>query len=107
MNDHYEFANTLFYAIVETLDTAPQPQTRAEPDPLPEGAPRVYASVYAGVTVYKERWYISNWSMDKKPKHGRLRPRTPEGERLSATDRAQALGLDYLERRDGRHEPLC
>lgn len=67
--------------------------------------PHVFGSSYVGVSVYKERWFISNWTVDKRAKRGHLRPRTEQGERWAAQDRARALGLEYLERRDGKRIP--
>ena len=89
-----------------------QPAARAEPDPLPEdGAParnhdkgRTYKSVYVGVTTHNG-CYVSQWGVYSRYK-GSVHPLTPEGARLAAIDRAVALERDYLERRDGNHEPL-
>jgi len=91
---------------------AQAPATQSEPDPLPEdGAParnhdkgRTYKSVYVGVTTHNGR-YVSQWGVYSRYK-GSVHPLTPEGARLAAIDRARALERNYLERRDGNHEPL-
>jgi hypothetical protein len=62
---------------------------------------RVYASQYIGVTVWKGRCYLGQWTIAGRSKRGSGRPMTPEGERWAAQDRARALGLNYLEMRDG------
>lgn len=36
---------------------------------------------------------------------GHLRPRTPQGQRWAAQDRARALGVEYLEKRNGARVP--
>ncbi len=82
---------------------------RAEHDPQPEDDQpparkhgrhaRTYKSVYVGVTTHNNR-YVAPGS------GGKVHPKTPEGERWAAQDRARALERDYLERRDGNHEPL-
>lgn len=71
----------------------------------PDAPLRVFASSYVGVSVYRERWYISNWAIASRPKRGRSRPRTDQGERWAAQDRARALGRDYVEMRDGTRIP--
>ncbi len=89
---------------------------RAEPDPLPEdGSParshdtkRRYQSEYVGVTIHHKDRYVAQWGGSGRSRgKGAVRPLTPEGERAAAAERARALGRDYLERRDGKHEPLC
>lgn len=91
----------------------------AQPDPLPEPPraetqdfasprhnkpkdtpPRAYASQYKGVSVNRGHWY-GIWTEGSTHKCGPVRPYSAEGERWAAQDRARALGLDYLELRDG------
>ena len=72
--------------------------TRAQPE-------RTYGSQYVGVTVWKGRRYLANWTVEGRSKRGTMRPMTPEGERWAAQDRARALGLDYIEMRDGTLVP--
>lgn len=91
--------------------------TRAEPDPLAEAdkpARRKHrknpdkpepASQYRGVMLYRDKTFMSHWSIGGKAKSGRYRPRTEQGERWAAQDRAKALGREYLELRDGTREP--
>jgi hypothetical protein len=81
--------------------------TRSEPDPRPEAeAPprrkhRAYLSSYVGVTMWRKSHFVALWMEAGKDKRGPIRERTPRGERWAAQDRARALGLDYLEKRDG------
>ena len=95
---------------------APTHATYAEPDPLPEPRPSTrisrrgraaseYKSAYIGVTTHNER-YVPQWGGRAGRITGGHQPCTPEGERAAAIERAQALGLGYLERRDGEREPI-
>ncbi len=114
--EHYTMANGLFYAVVATLESGGVTPFRASPDPLPEGEQpptrkhqrgreiRAYKSQYVGVTTHNKR-YVSQWGKGGRWK-GSVQPMTPDGERLAALERAVALELDYIERRDGNHEPL-
>jgi hypothetical protein len=84
--------------------------TRSEPDPLPEPrAPRrkhrAYLSSYVGVTMWRKTHFVALWMEAGKDKRGPIRDRTERGERWAAQDRARALGLDYLEKRDGTRVP--
>ena len=109
-DEHYTMANMVYYAFMPPAPS--RTAIHAEPDPLPEdGAParshdtaRTYKSVYVGVTTHNHR-YVSQWGVYSRYK-GSVHPLTPEGARLAAIDRAVALERDYLERRDGNHEPL-
>ena len=104
-------------AIHHLLDRcAPLPATYAAPDPLPEPRPTTrtsrrgraaseYKSAYIGVTTHNER-YVPQWGGRAGRITGGHQPCTPEGERAAAVERARALGLGYLERRDGAHEAL-
>jgi hypothetical protein len=115
-HEHYKMADNLFCAVVDALGIQSPPRTQPDPDPLPEAETpttrkhvrgndmRTYRSQYVGVTTHNKR-YVSQWGAGGKFKGG-VQPLTPEGERAAAVDRAQALGRDYLERRDGQHEPL-
>ena len=95
---------------------APTHATYAAPDPLPEPRPTTrtsrrgraaseYKSAYIGVTTHNER-YVPQWGGRAGRITGGHQPCTPEGERAAAVERAQALGLGYLERRDGEREPI-
>ncbi len=88
---------------------------RASPDPLPEedqparchDTTRTYQSEYVGVTIHAKTRYVAQWGGGGRSRgKGAVRPLTMEGERAAAVERARALGRDYLERRDGKHEPL-
>ena len=91
--------------------SATPPAVQSEPTPLPEvaqppsrkhvrgNALRTYRSVYVGVTTHN-KYYVS------REAGGKTHPLDTAGERAAAVGRAQALGRDYLERRDGNHEPL-
>ncbi len=61
--------------------------------------PRTFASPYVGVTRHRNRW-IAQYGARGRVKT-KVHPLTPEGEKAAAADRACALGLDYLEMRDG------
>ena len=102
-DEHYTMANMVYYAFVSVRETSyaanvPLTLTRAQPE-------RTYGSQYVGVTVWKGRRYLGNWTVDGRSKRGTMRPMTPEGERWAAQDRARALGLDYIEMRDGTLVP--
>ena len=62
------------------------------------------ASKYVGVSLYRDRWFLSHWTIESNVKSGHLRPHTDEGERCAAQDRAHGLGLEYLALRDGTRE---
>lgn len=62
---------------------------------------RIYASSYIGVTTMHGR-YVAKW---REGGMGHLRPRTPQGQRWAAQDRARALGVEYLEKRNGARVP--
>ena len=109
-DEHYTMANMVYYAFMPLAFY--HPATQAEPDPLPEDehdAPpkrkhrgreeRTFKSVYVGVTTHNHRYVAPRTCSERHPL-------TPEGARLAAIDRAIALERDYLERRDGNHEPL-
>jgi hypothetical protein len=72
-------------------------RTMAEPDPQPAG--RIYASFYVGVARIKSR-YVATWGPRGRCQ-GARRAMTPDGEFAAAVERARALGLDYVEKRDG------
>ena len=111
--DYLLIGASAIYHLLERC--APLPATYAEPDPLPEPsrpttrkrrAPeRTYKSIYRGVTTHNSR-YVPQWGGRDGRITGGHQPSTPEGERAAAIERAQALGLGYLERRDGAHEAL-
>ena len=95
---------------------APLPATYAEPDPLPEPRPTTrtsrrgraaseYKSAYIGVTTHNAR-YVPQWGGRAGRITGGHQPLNPEGERAAAIERARALGLGYLERRDGTQEGI-
>jgi hypothetical protein len=91
--------------------SATPPATYASPDPLPEvaqpptrkhvkgNALRTYRSVYVGVTTHN-KYYVS------REAGGKTHSLDAAGERAAAESRAQALGRDYLERRDGTRETI-
>ena len=94
---------------------APVPAIYAEPDPLPEAATppprkhrahaRTYKSIYRGVTTHNDR-YVPQWGGRDGRITGGHQPMTACGERAAALERAKALGLDYLQRRDGTQEKI-
>lgn len=97
--------------------------TRAQPDPVPEHAkppvrkhrkqetgtpaptPHQYASAYKGVSTAGSAKFRGVWLSDGKVKTGRWRPNSEDGQRWAAQDRARALGVEYLEMRDGTRIP--
>jgi hypothetical protein len=100
-------------AIYNLRATRPQ-LMRVEPDPLPEDdtkpfrshdKARTYKSQYVGVTTHNNR-YVAVWGRKEAPIRCGVHSLDAAGERAAACDRAQALGRDYLERRDGNHEPV-
>lgn len=74
---------------------------RRDPTP-PANTRRTYASEYVGVTTRHGKW-LGQWGPHGKTKVTRGRPAT---DREAAVARAQALGLDYLEKRDGSREAI-
>src|SRR2546427_520679 len=81
-------------------DPQPEPPTKRRHVKKPEAPARTYASQYKGVSVNRGHYY-GIWKAYGVPKCGPIRPYTVGGERWAAQDRARALGLDYLEMRDG------
>lgn len=70
---------------------------------MPEGekpaTARAFHSPYVGVTAYRERW-VCCWGKRGAVKT-RMFPLTDAGEWDAAVERAQILGLNYVEKRDG------
>lgn len=99
-----EYCNTYSSSIRTQSEPDPKPETRNHNKPK-DAPPRVYHSQYIGVSVHRERWYMANWTVGGVAKRGRLRPRTDQGERWAAQDRARALGREYIEMRDGTRVP--
>lgn len=65
---------------------------------------RAHKSGYVGVTVHRNRW-IAQWGPRGCVKSA-VYPLDAAGERAAAIARAQALGLGYVELRDGTREAV-
>jgi hypothetical protein len=78
-------------------------QRPSDRPPAPS-ARRPALSPYVGVTVHRGR-YLGQYGQRGAVKT-MVYPFTPEGERQAAIARALALGLPYLEKRDGTREAL-
>ena len=105
------FDLALYHAYRAACGLAQPERVQPEGEPLPErekppkrnhnrkpdAGPRLYKSRFVGVTEHRNRW-LAQWGEHGATKSG-VYPLTPEGEILAATERAKALGRDYLEMR--------